>query len=286
MPSPHATNRPTWEVWPGAPCPLGATWDGHGVNFAVYSEAATHAYVCLFDAAEPSKEQARLSLGNQTNHVFHGYVPHLRPGALYGFRFDGPGRLSGATGSTCTSWSSTPTRGPSPESPTGRTPWFPIAWKTARRCSTAVCDRGAQGHRAARRLRLGGRPSPRGHLASRRLLRAPRQGLHRPPPACAPGAAGDVRGPYASGGARSLASVGGDQPRAAPGFRVGARGVSPREETDQLLGLQHVGLLRPRSALLFLGYSRRASARVQGDGEGAPRGGARGDPRRRLQPQL
>jgi glycogen operon protein len=82
--------RPTWEVWPGVPYPLGASWDGQGVNFAVYSERATHVYVCLFDPAEPAKELARLLLTDQTNHVFHGYIPNLRPGVQYGFRVDGP----------------------------------------------------------------------------------------------------------------------------------------------------------------------------------------------------
>ncbi|MEW6430644.1 MAG: glycogen debranching protein GlgX [Myxococcota bacterium] len=80
----------TYEVWPGVPYPLGATFDGQGVNFAVQSEHATGVHVCLFDADAPHVELARLPLIDQTNHVFHGYVPGLKPGALYGLRVTGP----------------------------------------------------------------------------------------------------------------------------------------------------------------------------------------------------
>ncbi len=79
-----------YEVWPGVAYPLGATYDGRGVNFAVYSEHATLVHVCLYDAREPDKELARLPLADQTNHVFHGYVAGLKPGALYAFRATGP----------------------------------------------------------------------------------------------------------------------------------------------------------------------------------------------------
>ena len=79
-----------FEVWPGVAYPLGATFDGQGVNFAVYSEHATTVMVCLFDPADPKKELARLPLLDQTHHVFHGYVPGLQPGALYGLRVKGP----------------------------------------------------------------------------------------------------------------------------------------------------------------------------------------------------
>ena len=77
-------------VWPGVPYPLGATVDGNGVNFAVYSEAGTSAEVCLFDPEHPEREIGRVQLVDQTHHVFHGYVPDVQPGALYGFRVDGP----------------------------------------------------------------------------------------------------------------------------------------------------------------------------------------------------
>ncbi|MBL9039020.1 MAG: glycogen debranching enzyme GlgX, partial [Archangium sp.] len=77
-------------IWPGVPYPLGATFDGTGVNFAVFSEHATSVQLCLFDPADPQREVSRLPLVDQTNHVFHGYVPGLPAGTPYGFRVDGP----------------------------------------------------------------------------------------------------------------------------------------------------------------------------------------------------
>lgn len=72
------------------PYPLGASFDGHGVNFALYSEHGTSAEVCLYDVDRPEREIGRVTLVDQTHHVFHGYVPGVEPGALYGFRVDGP----------------------------------------------------------------------------------------------------------------------------------------------------------------------------------------------------
>ena len=77
-------------VWPGSPYPLGATWDGKGVNFALFSEHATHVELCLFDAADAAKEAHRLPLPEYTDHVWHGYLPDVLPGQLYGYRVHGP----------------------------------------------------------------------------------------------------------------------------------------------------------------------------------------------------
>ncbi len=77
-------------IWPGRPHPLGATWDGLGVNFAVFSEHATAVDVCLFDNHGSTREAARLALPERTDFVWHGYLPDIRPGQLYGFRVHGP----------------------------------------------------------------------------------------------------------------------------------------------------------------------------------------------------
>ena len=77
------------EVLPGRHSPLGATWDGEGVNFAVFSQNATAVELCLFDADDPAVETARARLREVTAHVWHGYVRGLEPGQLYGFRVDG-----------------------------------------------------------------------------------------------------------------------------------------------------------------------------------------------------
>jgi glycogen operon protein len=77
-------------VWPGRPYPLGATWDGRGVNFALYSENATKVELCLFDKTEDKKESERIVLPEHTDMVWHGYLPDVRPGQLYGYRVYGP----------------------------------------------------------------------------------------------------------------------------------------------------------------------------------------------------
>jgi isoamylase len=76
-------------VWPGWPHPLGATWDGEGVNFALFSEHAEAVELCLFDAGD-ARERARVRLPERTDHVWHGYFPDLRPGQLYAYRVQGP----------------------------------------------------------------------------------------------------------------------------------------------------------------------------------------------------
>ena len=77
-------------VWPGKPNPRGATFDGHGVNFAVYSRVATRVEVCLYSPPPPHDEIDRFDLTETHGYTFHGYVPDLTPGALYGFRVHGP----------------------------------------------------------------------------------------------------------------------------------------------------------------------------------------------------
>ena len=77
-------------VWPGQPYPLGATWTGLGVNFAIFSAHATRVELCLFDSADASRSSACIPLPEQTNEVWHGYLPDVRPGQLYGYRIHGP----------------------------------------------------------------------------------------------------------------------------------------------------------------------------------------------------
>jgi len=74
---------------PGQPWPLGAHFDGRGVNFAVFSAHATAMDLCLFDAAG-EHEVARLSLPRRSNNVWHGYLPQAQPGLVYGLRAHGP----------------------------------------------------------------------------------------------------------------------------------------------------------------------------------------------------
>ncbi len=77
-------------VFPGNSYPLGATFDGMGVNFAIFSEHATKVELCLFENESSTCETVRISLPEYTDHVWHGYLPDVRPGQVYGYRVHGP----------------------------------------------------------------------------------------------------------------------------------------------------------------------------------------------------
>src|SRR6476660_5082557 len=74
----------------GYPYPLGATWTGNGVNFAIFSEHATGVELCLFDDLEATEENIRLPVSEHTDQVWHEFLPDVRPGQLYGYRVSGP----------------------------------------------------------------------------------------------------------------------------------------------------------------------------------------------------
>jgi isoamylase len=76
-------------VWPGRPSPLGATWDGKGVNFALFSAHAEKVELCLFDRTG-LREKARVTMPEYTDEVWHAYLPDARPDLLYGYRVYGP----------------------------------------------------------------------------------------------------------------------------------------------------------------------------------------------------
>lgn len=79
-----------FKVWPGKAYPLGATWDGAGVNFALFSENATGVTLCLFDDTNDEKEIASIDIKEQTDQVWSVYLPQARPGIRYGYRVKGP----------------------------------------------------------------------------------------------------------------------------------------------------------------------------------------------------
>jgi glycogen operon protein len=81
--------EPITAVWPGQPFPLGASWDGEGVNFALFSERAEKVELCLFDARGRHEAQ-RIEVREYTDQVWHCYLPEARPGLLYGYRVHGP----------------------------------------------------------------------------------------------------------------------------------------------------------------------------------------------------
>ena len=77
------------EVWPGKPYPLGATWDGKGTNFALFSENAERVELCLF-SQEDGKTETRIPVEENDNRIWHVYLPGIHPGQYYGYRVYGP----------------------------------------------------------------------------------------------------------------------------------------------------------------------------------------------------
>jgi glycogen operon protein len=76
-------------IWPGSPFPLGATWDGSGTNFALFSAHAEQVELCLFDR-DGAAEVERIVLPEYTHEIWHAYLPEVRAGQLYGYRVYGP----------------------------------------------------------------------------------------------------------------------------------------------------------------------------------------------------
>ena len=70
-------------VWPGKPYPLGATWDGHGINFALFSENASEVNLVLYENAISQEQKERIPFTERTGHIWHAYLPDLLPGQLY-----------------------------------------------------------------------------------------------------------------------------------------------------------------------------------------------------------
>ncbi|MGN6503610.1 MAG: glycogen debranching enzyme, partial [Pseudolysinimonas sp.] len=71
------------QLWPGNAYPLGATFDGNGTNFALFSEIAESVELCLFDE---NRVETRIELTEVDGYVWHGYLPEVQPGQRYGYR--------------------------------------------------------------------------------------------------------------------------------------------------------------------------------------------------------
>ena len=87
---PSASNGQAVKKLPGKPYPLGATWDGLGVNFALYSAHAEKIELVLFDSPADSSPSYTIALTEHTGPIWHIYLPNLKPGQLYGYRVHGP----------------------------------------------------------------------------------------------------------------------------------------------------------------------------------------------------
>ncbi|RCH55305.1 glycogen debranching enzyme GlgX [Mucilaginibacter hurinus] len=76
--------------YPGKPYPLGATWDGEGVNFTLYADNASGVELCLFDDTNATTESHKIVFTERSHHIWHAYLPGIKPGQLYGYRVHGP----------------------------------------------------------------------------------------------------------------------------------------------------------------------------------------------------
>jgi isoamylase len=82
--------RNNMRIWAGKPYPLGATWDGAGVNFVLFSEHATKVELCLFDSPQADRETDRIVMSEHSDQIWHVYLPDVQPEQLYGYRVHGP----------------------------------------------------------------------------------------------------------------------------------------------------------------------------------------------------
>ena len=164
-------------VWPGQPYPLGATWTGLGVNFAIYSSHATRveSVPVRFGATRPPPS-ACVPLPEQTDMVWHGYLPDIRPGQLYGYRVHGPvrpGRRAPLQSATRSSSIRTPRRSAGRSAGTTRCSATPSAPRTRTCRSTRATTR-----RLRRSPRSSIRRSP-GATTGRRARRGTRRSSTR-----------------------------------------------------------------------------------------------------------
>ena len=269
-------------MWPGRPFPLGATWEGEGTNFSLFSEHAERVELCLF---APDGAEIRHVLPRRTAFNWHGFLPGVGPGERYGYRVYGP---------------YAPERGP-PLQPgkaadrpvcqgdrgrdrLGRRPRAPLRTRFGWARRRGRLGRNPEVGRGRPVVRLGRRRPPAHSLARDRDLRGARQRDHRTPPRRARGPARHLRRARLGRGDRVPEAPRGDRGRAPADPSHRRRGVPAREGALQLLGLLVDRLLRTALRLRGDRSARPAGGGVQGDGEGATSGGDRGDPRRRLQP--
>ena len=272
------------DVWPGHPYPLGATYDGSGTNFAVFSEGATKVELCLLDDAR--RERQRIQMPEVDGFVWHCYLPGVQPGQRYGFRVHGPYEpakglrynpskllldpyAKAIEGMADGDESLYSYRFGKDENKIQRldsrlhtmhsvvvNPYFDWGNDRAPRLEyheTVVYEAHVRGHDAAAPRH------PRVHPRHVRRHGAPRD--DRPP-----------------------ARPGGDRGRADARAPVRPGRAPAGEGHAQLLGLQHHRVLRAPQRVLRDRPARPAGPGVQGHGQGPARRGHRGHPRRGLQP--
>ena len=238
-------------VWPGEPFPLGATWDGGGTNFSLFSEHAERVELCLFD---DDGDETRVEVTQRTAHNWHCYLPDVGPGQRYGYRVHGP--YAPAEGQRfnpakllidpyakaidgVVDWSHD--ANVLPYVPTGRRGRRPRARRRGRR------GRDPEVGRDRRRVRLGGRPAAAGPVRGHGHLRDPRQGLHDAPPGRARGPARHLRRARVRGGDRLPDRARRHRRRAAADPPHLRRVVPRRARPPNYWGYSTIGYFAPHS---------------------------------------
>ena len=277
-------SRTASEVWRGSPASLGATWDGSGVNFALYSENAERVELCLFDP-KGRREVERVDVPYRTDFVWHCYLPEARPGLLYGYRVHGPyapehghrfnphkllldpyARMIEEPAALDRRAFRIPRRQP---------PRRPFVRHARQR------DRRAQEPCRRSRVHAGATTRRRASRSKDTVdLRSARQGIDQAPSRRAAAIARHVRRAREHARPRVSAAPRRHRRRAPARAHVRRRQAPGRARPAQLLGLQHDRLLRAGHALLRDGDARR----IQDDGQAPAPRRPRSHPRRRLQP--
>ena len=269
------------DMWPGAPYPLGASYDGGGTNFAIFSEVGERVELCLFD--DEGKE-TRYDLPEREALVWHGYLPRIVPGQRYGYRVHGPYDPAAATGATRQAAARPVRQGDRrPDQLERGAVLLPVRRpRRVQRPRLGALHPALGGHQPV--LRLGQRPAAADPVPRDRDLRGARAGDDDAPPRHPGRHPRHLHGPRAPRDDRPFQETGRHGRRTDAGAPVRARPRARRPRPEQLLGLQHHRLLRPAQRLRLVRHRGPAGPGVQVDGQAVPPRGHRGDSRRRLQP--
>ncbi len=270
------------EQWPGKAYPLGATYDGSGTNFAVFSEVAEKVELCLFDA---DGNESRVPLNEVDGFVWHGFLPTVEPGQRYGYRVHGP--YDPAAGQRCNH--NKLLIDPYAKAIDGNFEWHQALFSynfgdPDSRNDDDSAPRMPKSVVINPYLRLGQRPPARPRVRRHRHLRDPRQGTDPAAPGHPRTDARHLRRHRPPGHHRALEGPGRNRHRADAGAPLRQRLHAGGQGTVKLLGLQHNRFLRPRLQVHLEHHARRSGAGVQDHGPRPARRRHRSHPRRGVQP--
>ena len=271
------------EIWPGRPHPLGATYDGGGTNFSLFSEVADQVELCLFD---DDGDEQRVPLDEVDASCWHGYLPRWRPASGTATGCTGRGRPRRGSAATRPSCCSTRTPRPSRARSMGPGVLRRTTSATRTRATTTTARPYVPKSVVHNPYFDWGNDRPPGHPAARvGHLRDARQGVHRAPPRRPRGAARHLRRAGPPGGHRAPRASSAS-PRSSS-CRCTSSCTTPtciERGLRNYWGYNSIGFFAPHNDYASSGQRGEQVARVQGDGPGAARGRHRGDPRRGLQP--